>query len=518
MITTAVVVFVLTSVMPLAYMLGLALSGSAMGDGSYGAVLLDARQRSLLYTTTILGTGTAAFASLIGAPLGLALARFDVPLKRTLRVLLAAPMLLPPYVAGLAWVSLGGSTGWLARVAGHDLLSAWTYSLPGAVFVLSLVFYPVSMLATEVAVRRIEPHLEEAALVVARPRRVLWHITLRLAAPSIIAAALVTFVLAVSEFGVPGLLRVRVFTTEVFTAFAALYDFGRATILTLPLLLLSTLVAAIAVAVMGERLVITRRGAAIGEVPLLRAWGRSSAPAMVLVVALALVLPLTLLTREALGVRSWHAVVQGSSAAIGNSLLLAAIGATVTACVGMWLGYARARARRGAGFLADLVFVVLFSVPSTVVGVGLITLWNRPGMLGAIYGTNTMLVLVYLARFLPIAALGIAAAARHVPRSHEEAAATAGASWGRTMMRIVIPQMSFGLVAVWVIVFVLAFGELGASVLVAPAGEATLPIRVYTLIANAPPAQVSALALLQAAVVLTPLLLLAWGAAAREMQ
>ena len=42
------------------------------------------------------------------------------------------------------------------------------------------------------------------------------------------------FVLAVSEFGVPGLLRVRVFTTEVFTAFAALYDFSRATILALP--------------------------------------------------------------------------------------------------------------------------------------------------------------------------------------------------------------------------------------------------------------------------------------------
>ena len=45
---------------------------------------------------------------------------------------------------------------------------------------------------------------------------------------TIVAAALVIFVLAVSEFGVPGLLRVRVYTTEVFTAFAALYDFSRA--------------------------------------------------------------------------------------------------------------------------------------------------------------------------------------------------------------------------------------------------------------------------------------------------
>ena len=53
-------------------------------------------------------------------------------------------------------------------------------------------------------------------------------ITLPLVAPSVVAAALIIFVLAVSEFGVPGLLRVRVYTTEVFTAFAALYDFSRA--------------------------------------------------------------------------------------------------------------------------------------------------------------------------------------------------------------------------------------------------------------------------------------------------
>ena len=67
--------------------------------------------------------------------------------------------------------------------------------------------------------------------------------TLPLAWPSILASALQIFVLAISDFGVPALLRVRVFTTEIFTAFAALYDFNRATALSLPLLGLSLLVA-----------------------------------------------------------------------------------------------------------------------------------------------------------------------------------------------------------------------------------------------------------------------------------
>ena len=179
--------------------------------------------------------------------------------------------------------------------------------------------------------------------------------------------------------------------------------------------------------------------------------------------------------------------------------------------VAFWLGYAWARATRAVGVAADVLFVVLFAVPGTIVGVALIGLWNRAGVAGTIYATNGMFLLVYLARFTPLAALTLAASVRHVPSSHEEAAAVSGASWFRTMAHIVLPQVKLGLLAVWVIVFTLAFGELGASVLVTPPGESTLPIRIYTLIANAPPAQVAALALLQVAVIFCPLALLGFG-------
>jgi ABC-type spermidine/putrescine transport system permease subunit II len=84
------------------------------------------------------------------------------------------------------------------------------------------------------------------------------------------------------------------------------------------------------------------------------------------------------------------------------------------------------------------------------------------------------------------------------------------------MRTIVLPQMRLGIATAWVVAFVLAFGELGVSVLVAPPGEATLPIRVYTIIANTPSSHVAALAFLQAAVIFTPLALLGIGASMRE--
>jgi iron(III) transport system permease protein len=470
--------------------------------------LFARRQRRLLLDTAALGAGAAVLATAIGAPLGFVLARVALRGKPLLRIALAAPVLVPPQVAALSWVVLGNPRGLVVRLTGRDLLSDWTYSLPGAILVLGFVFYPLSMLAAEVAMRRVEGQLEEAALLVAPPLQVLRRITIPLGAPGILAAALVIFVLAVSELGVPGLLQVRVYTTEVFTAFAALYDFRRALLLALPLLLLCLMAAAVATRCVGAAFVITRRGGGVGPLRF-DAWRTTAAAFAAIVLLAALVLPLAVLAGEAARAESVPAVIAGSGKTIVRSLALAASGATAVVAVAVWLGYARARSGRRAGRFTDAFLVVLFAVPSTIVGVGLIGLWNRPGPIGAVYGTDLMFLLGYLARLLPVATLGLAASLRSVPVSHEEAAAVAGARWLRSMWRIVLPQARFSLLASWVIAFILAFGDLGVSILVAPPGDGTLPVRMYTLIANAPPSHVAALALLQALVALAPLLVLA---------
>ena len=271
-IGVAGVVFFVSSILPVSYLLAVSLTDAK----TYSSILLDARQRQLLANTALLGAGTAVLATAIGSALGFALARISLRRKALLRLALATPVLLPPYIVGLAWTYVGSANGWLTTIVGAGLVSAWTYSLPAAIVVLSLVFYPVSMLATEAAMRGIDGRLEEAALVVASPARVLRRITLPLAAPAVLAAALIIFVLAVSEFGVPGLLQVRVYTTEVFTAFAALYDFPRAILLAVPLLVLCLGIAA-AAALIGERILVTRRNAA-ASVPFSSTRGDSQRP------------------------------------------------------------------------------------------------------------------------------------------------------------------------------------------------------------------------------------------------
>lgn len=501
----ACAIFVIVCVLPTAVML----TGSLTGDvgrwnlEAYRGVLADARQWQLLTTSMSLGGGAVLVAGALGIPVGVALAR-GVTAPGRWRVVTIAPLLVPPYVSAVAWTLAIGPTGPLARVLSAQRLNDWAYSAWAAALVLGVSLSPLVALAVDAALARVDAHAQDAARLVAPPMRVFSRITLPLMAPTVGVVLLLVFALAITEFGVPGLLRVRVYTTEVFTAFSAFYDAARATALAAPLLAV-----VLAIVVVGSRaadaLMLSSRRTAMAQRPP-TALVRLAAHVTLVGVAIgALVLPLSILAWDAaMGARS---SVDGSGAATLASLLLASASALLVTALSAVLGHARGAVRRG-GWWLDAVCAWLFAVPGTVVGVGLILVWNRPGLDG-IYGTPAILIVANLARFLPLGVLLVAAAGRQISPSLEEAAALAGASWFRRWRRIWLPQMRNALIAVGGLTFVFAFGELGTAVLVAPPGLMTLPVHVYTVVANAPPGELARLALVQAAAGLAGVVLLA---------
>jgi ABC-type Fe3+ transport system permease subunit len=95
-IGTALAVFVIVCLLPPIQMLIVSLHTGAGRQSALAALVLDARQRELLVNSAMLGAGTAFVATLIGVPLGIALARIPLRRKAVLRLALAAPVLLPP--------------------------------------------------------------------------------------------------------------------------------------------------------------------------------------------------------------------------------------------------------------------------------------------------------------------------------------------------------------------------------------------------------------------------------------
>jgi molybdate transport system permease protein len=112
------------------------------------------------------------------------------------------PLVLPPVVTGFALLRLFGTRGpigaWLADTFGIVLAFRWT----GAVLAAAVMGFPLMVRAIRTSIEAVDPRLEEAAATLgAPPAWRLLTITLPIAAPGILAGAILGFAKALGEFG-----------------------------------------------------------------------------------------------------------------------------------------------------------------------------------------------------------------------------------------------------------------------------------------------------------------------------
>jgi len=487
--------------LPLAGVQGLAHARAALAAPATWTLLV----RSLALAASVTGLALA-----LGVPLAALLAKTDVGGRQAAFLVHAFPMFLPPFLLALGWFHLLGRRGLLGTEATSRLL----FSFAGVVLVLALAFTPVVTSLVALALRGIDPSLEEAARIVAGPRRVVTRILLPLAWPAAALSALVVFALAFSELGVPMFLRVRSYPAAVFARLGGVeYAPGEAFGLVVPLL-------AVALGLLGcERWLAARRSFPVlgprqrGTVPLpLGAW-KGPAGAIVWALAAVSVLPIAGLALRAsaggfAGVPAWI------GASLTNSIVCAGVAATIIAALGLIVGHALARGRRGAHLL-DAAGVLAFVTPAAVLGVGLISLWNRPAT-RVVYGSLAIIIIGDVARYGVVGVRTMAGAVAQGPVEHEQLAAVVGAGFARRLFRIVVPLHRLGLASAWLLAFIFCLRDLETAVLFYPPGREPLPVRIFTLEANGPESVVAALAVVQVA--LTAIIVAAGATLLRRAQ
>jgi iron(III) transport system permease protein len=199
--------------------------------------------------------------------------------------------------------------------------------------------------------------------------------------------------------------------------------------------------------------------------------------------------------------RAFHAVRDS----LLRSVLLAAVGATALTVLGFFVGYLIHTRALPVWRAVDGGTVLLFALPGTVIGVGLIALWNRPAT-NFIYGTPLMILLGYLAQYTALTGRVTVAGLTLVPASMEEAAASAGAGWLRRLTWIVLPLLKRPLLSAWLLAYIFCLRDTGITMLVYPPGYDTLPVRIFTLMANGAPDLIAAACVLMVAATVLPLL------------
>ncbi len=152
-----------------------------------------------------LSLGVATWATLAGAPIAVALgwllARRQFPGKAIVSTVVYAPLVLPPVVTGFLLLRLLGRRGALgAWLAEHGIAIPFTFA--GAVVAAVVVGLPLFVAVVRGAFEAVDRrHDEVAATLGLAPLRVFARVTLPLAAPGILAGAVLSFARALGEFG-----------------------------------------------------------------------------------------------------------------------------------------------------------------------------------------------------------------------------------------------------------------------------------------------------------------------------
>src|SRR6201993_531422 len=184
-----------------------------------------------LTTTVILATSSSVICCLFAAPMGWLVARTDVPLRRTIRALVTASFVTPPFLGAIAWELLAAPNSGLLNQLYRALTGADAdehlfdiYSLPGLIFVISCYTFPYVFVLVANALDRIPGDLEDASAILGgRTWITARRVTVPLALPALLAGALVAFLQAMTLFGSPAILALpagfHTITTKIWSLF-----------------------------------------------------------------------------------------------------------------------------------------------------------------------------------------------------------------------------------------------------------------------------------------------------------
>ncbi len=508
-LTLIVILLLIVGLLPVLSMVAKSLTVDGhLSFSAYEGVLASSHQWVLMGHSMVLSSIVTVLTVAVGVPLGILFGKTDFLLRRFFIFLFVIPLLIPPYISAVSWFDLLGTGGLLAPITSPrftETVSRLLFGLPGCVLVLFSAFLSIPMVLTMVFLKSVNPRLEEAGRLVSGWRGVLKSITIPLILPGILLSAMLVFLLSFGEFGVPNFLRYDVFPVESFTQFSAFYNFKAATAAAVPLAVLTLAILAVEFWFLRDRgtgLSLAHEAAKAQPVRL----GRYRTLMLMWVSLLAfllVVLPLIVLLIQSAGFESYGEALNRAGDSLLRSLLYAAAGATVLTLLGFFTGYLIQTKALCFWRSVDFMTIFLFALPGTVIGIGLVSLWNHQWA-NFIYATPLIIILGYLARYTALTSRISATYLAQIPSSMEEAAQIAGASWFRRMALIVAPLAKRSLFASWIVGYIFSLRDTGITMLVYPAGHDTLPVRIFTLMANGSPGLIAALCILMIAVTIVP--------------
>jgi len=480
-----------------------------------------------LTTTLILATSSSVICCLLAAPMGWLVARTDMPLRRSVRALVTASFVTPPFLGAIAWELLAApNSGLLNKIyravtgAPQDEHLFNIYSLAGLIFVISCYTFPYVFVLLANALDRIPGDLEDASSILGgRTWTTARRITIPLALPALLAGALVAFLQAMTLFGSPAILAIpagfHTMTTKIWSLFNYPPKAELAAAASVPLLVLTVAL------LRAENLILGRRGYSVvggkqGDPRVIRLGALKWAA--LAIVFLVLMCPVFLpygallnatfsrvatsfVTFDNFTLHNIHFVffeLSATQLAVKNTFLLGVASATIGTILALVIAYVTTRRAirgyRALGFLATAPV----AIPGIVLGVGLFLSYARPPLV--LYGTLWILLLAFVTIALPAAYQQLQSAFRSVHTDLEDASRVLGSTRLRTLRDITAPLLRTSVIATWCFIFVGVIRELSAAIMLFTSETKVISVLIFDLNESGDLGAISVLGLIMLAI------------------
>jgi len=500
-------------ILPLVTAFGETLTGDVAGRwAALSTVVLDR-----MVDTAVLAAGTTLIALIFALPTALCLHRADFPGRKLLGVLYVAPLLIPPHIHAISWLRILGKTGYVAQPlrdmgipfdvrAGVFDVGGAPLVFPGAMWMMAAAFWPLAALVISAGLKRLDPGLEEAALATAGRRRTLLRVTLPLLKDHILAGAFFVFLFAAACHGIPALLDTPTIMLEVFFT-ASNVDPSTALVVATPLVVVA--LSAFLLVALGTGRRVWGGTVSFQRTPdVLRP--RSNTAFLIAFGTLALTAgwPLASLIAKAGPFSTYQAVFKQLLPELTNSFQLAVVGGLLVMFAGFVVALCLLKWPRRRAFTLEAIYLLPLAFPAVVVGVASTRFWGRlSGFWWVdeyIYQGMGISLFTYLMMFLPFSLRCLRATMNRMGDGVLEAAELTGRGGGAICSRIILPLVWPGVMASFLISYVLILGELSASLVVNSARWQTAEVRIFNMIHFARDEEVAALCIMMAGLALLP--------------
>lgn len=471
---------------------------------NFAVLFQDARFHSALVNTLIVGTGATLLSCIFGFGLAWIVARTDAPGRAWFDTLNLVPFFLSPFVGAVSWIYLAApNAGLLNHIAAAYLSGPDdffnVYSLWGVIWVLSLFYTPYVYLFVIGPMRRMDPALEDAARVHGAG---FWltvrYVTAPLMLPALLSGALIVFVTSAGLFDVPLALAaphaIHTIPTQVFSLVQYPSDYGKAAAIGVLVMAITVMFGMLQRGYISRRSFVTVSGKGYRPRTIrLGRWWIAAVAFELFYIASGVVLPMAALILVSFS-RLWtgwpdlaqftlynydQILLHNDLArrALGNSLIIAVLGATLGVVLTIFQSYYLQRGRGKLRVVMDAVLSLPLGIPGIILGLGFLILLIRTPL----YSTLWIILIAYLARFFPFAMRTISAMLLSISADLEESARACGASWLQTMKVVVLPLIRPAIVAAWLMLFVIFIRELGATILLYAQGTETISVAMVVL-------------------------------------